>query len=69
MSGTKPNRKRPVLHTTIGNNTLAILNQVAKDIARPNYGVTIDYIVNDWVSLKKSLLHAAAPAEAEAVTA
>jgi hypothetical protein len=65
----KPNRKRPVLHTTIGENTLAILTQVAKDIAMPNYGVTVDFIVNDWVNLKRSVIQAAAPAEAEAVSA
>jgi hypothetical protein len=69
MNGTKPNRKRPVLHTTIGENTLVILQQVAKDIAMPNYGVTVDYIVNDWVGLKRSAIQAAVPAEAEAVSA
>jgi hypothetical protein len=65
----KPNRKRPVLHTTIGDRTLAILTEVAKDIAMPNYGVTVDYIVNDWVEMKKRAIHAAAPADAEAVIA
>jgi hypothetical protein len=64
-----PNRKRPVLHTTIGDYTLAILAQVAKEVALPNYGVTVDYIVNDWVELKRAALQAAAPAEAEAVPA
>jgi hypothetical protein len=65
----KPNRKRPVLHTTIGEQTLAILTQVAKDIAMPNYGVTIDYIVNDWVVIKQTAIQAATPVDAEAVPA
>jgi hypothetical protein len=65
----KPNRKRPVLHTTVGDYTLAVLAQVAKDIAMPNYGVTVDYIVNDWVEMKKRAIQTAAPAEAEAVPA
>jgi hypothetical protein len=59
MNGAKPNRKRPVLHTTIGENTLVILTQVAKDIAMPNYGVTVDYIVNDWVVLKQTAIDVA----------
>lgn len=65
----KPNRNRPVLHTTVRDYTLAVLAQVAKEVALPNYGVTVDYIVNDWVEMKKRALQSAAPAEAEAVPA
>ena len=65
----KPNRKRPILHTTVGDYTLAVLAQVAKEVALPNYGVTVDYIVNDWVALKRAALQHTAPVEAEAVPA
>lgn len=58
----KPKRNRPVLHTTVGDYTLAVLAQVAKDVALPNYGITVDYIVNDWVGLKQQAIAAAAPA-------
>jgi hypothetical protein len=58
----KPTRKRPVLHTTIGERTMKVLEEVTKEVALPSYGVTVDYIVNDWVVLKKLELKAAAPA-------
>ena len=35
----------------------------------PNYGVTVDYIVNDWVEMKKRAIRPAAPVETEAVAA
>lgn len=57
----KAKRKRPVLHTTIGDYTLAVLAQVAKDVALPNYGVTVDYIVADWVGLKRHAIAMATP--------
>lgn len=69
MNGTKPNRKRPVLHTTVGENTLRVLARVTKDVALPNYGVTVDYIVNDWAVMKQAAIQAAAPTETEAVPA
>ena len=54
-------RNRPQLSTTIAGDTQAVLSQVAKEVALPNPGVTIDYIVNDWLSLKRAAIQAAAP--------
>lgn len=69
MNGNKPNRKRPVLHTTVAERSLDVLASVCKEVGVPNYGVAIDYILTDWVTLKRMHLQSAAPAEAEAVSA
>jgi hypothetical protein len=57
----QPKRNRPRISSTIAVNTQAIIAQVAKDLALPNPGVTVDYIVNDWVALKRAHIAAAAP--------
>jgi hypothetical protein len=62
---TQPKRSRPRISTTISERTFAILVQVAKDTALPNPGVTMDYIINDWVALKRMAIRAAAVREHE----
>ena len=54
-------RNRPRISSTIAVNTQAIIAQIGKQLALPNPGVTIDYIVNDWVALKRVAIAAAAP--------
>ena len=54
-------RNRPRISSTIAVNTQAIIAQIGKELALPNPGVTIDYIVNDWVALKRVHIAAAAP--------
>ena len=55
-------RRRPRLNTTVAGDTLKTLNQVAADANLPNPGVTLDFIVNDWVRLKRSAIEAAGAA-------
>ena len=57
----QPKRNRPRISSTIAVNTQAIIAQIGKQLALPNPGVTIDYIVNDWVALKRVHIAAAAP--------
>jgi hypothetical protein len=47
-------RRRPRISITISGHTLAVIAQVAKDRALPNPGVTIDYIINDWIASKRA---------------
>ncbi len=58
-------RKRPVINTTIAGYTQAVIAQTAKDLALPNTGVTLDFIVNDWTNLKRLAIAAAAPTPQE----
>ena len=46
-------QRRVRMNTTIAGYTQAMIFQVAKDLALPNPGVTIDFIVNDWLNLKR----------------
>lgn len=50
----QPKRKRPRISTTIGGYTAAVIAQVAKDKGLPNPGVTVDYIVKEWIDMKKA---------------
>lgn len=65
----KPKRNRPVLQTTVSNHTMTVLDRVAKEVALPNFGVAVDYIVNDWVGLKQTAVQTAAPVDPEVVPA
>lgn len=56
-------RRRPRLNTTIGGWTLAVIHEVAKEKGLPNPGVTVDFIVKDWVTGQQAALLAARPAE------
>lgn len=59
-----PIRRRPKLQTTVADETLRTLNQVAEDTRLPHVGIAIDYIVNDWAKLKQAALRAATQPEA-----
>jgi hypothetical protein len=50
----EPKRRRPRISATIGGYTAAVIAQVAKDKGLPNPGVTVDYIVKEWVDMKKA---------------
>lgn len=57
----EPKRNRPELATTVSSYTFSILVQVAKDQGLAKLGPTLDYIVADWIGLKR----VAVPAEQE----
>lgn len=59
----QPKRNRPRLSVSISKATLDTLRQAEKDLALPNPGVLLDFIVNDWANLKRIAIHAAAPTE------
>lgn len=47
-------RHRPLIHTTISPYTMSILMRIAEEHAFGRIGQTLDYIVADWVGLKRS---------------
>ncbi len=55
-----PIRRRPKLQTTVADETLRTLTQVAEDTRLPHVGVAIDFIVHDWTKLKRAAIQAAA---------
>jgi len=53
-------RQRPRISTTVSRDTLSLLSQIGRDTALSNMGITLDYIINDWVNLKRAALATAA---------
>jgi hypothetical protein len=60
MTSTK--RTRPRFTASVRRETLRILEQVGRETALPNRGVALDYIIHDWVKLKRAALIADTPA-------
>jgi hypothetical protein len=69
MNDTQVKRHRPRISTTLSPYTFSVLVQVSKEQGFDKTGPTLDYIVHDWVGLKRASLQAAAPVEAETVPA
>lgn len=47
-------RHRPLIHTTISPYTMFVLTQIAEECAFKRIGATLDYIVADWIGLKRA---------------
>lgn len=58
-------RNRPRISTSISPYTLAVLSEVAKHIGATHMGPTLDFLVHDWVGLKRQAIEAARPAESD----
>jgi len=67
MKDTQTKRHRPRISTTLSPYTFSVLVEVSKEQRFDKVGPTLDFIVHDWVGLKRAALQAAAPVEAEAV--
>lgn len=55
-------RNRPRISTTLSPYTYSVLLLVAKEQQFGKAGPTLDYIIADWIGLKRAAILAAAPA-------
>lgn len=62
----KENQADVVINALIRSDQKAMLNQIAKNDDRSVSGA-LRFILDDWLSIKKTAIQAAAPVEAEAV--
>lgn len=69
MNGIQVKRNRPRISTTLSTYTYSVLVEVAKAHGFEKTGPTLDFIVHDWVGLKRAAIQAPVPVEPEAVPA